>query len=143
MQPAINREGAPQRRWPRTGAAANDPRPLRILVCDDERHIVRLIQVNMERQGYEVVTAFDGAEGLEKLRTENPDICILDVVMPHMDGFEVLKKIRKDPVTESVFVIMLTTEASEEDMAQGYRFGADMYMTKPFSPITLAHTFDP
>jgi len=130
------------RRWPRTGDAAKSPNPLKILVCDDEPHIVRLIQVNMERQGYKVVTADDGVKGLAKLRSEQPDICILDVVMPHMDGFEVLRKLRRDPELQSIYVIMLTTEASEEDMAQGRRLGVDMYMTKPFSPAQLAHSID-
>ena len=73
--------------------------PLKVLVCDDERHIVRLIQVNLERQGYQVVTAFDGKEGLEKIRAEKPNLVVLDVMMPYMDGFEVLKNLRREPET--------------------------------------------
>ncbi|MFQ3668200.1 MAG: response regulator, partial [Fimbriimonadaceae bacterium] len=70
--------------------------PLKIVVCDDERHIVRLIQVNLERQGYQVVTAFDGKEGLEKIKAEKPNLVVLDVMMPYMDGFEVLQNLRRN-----------------------------------------------
>jgi two-component system alkaline phosphatase synthesis response regulator PhoP len=111
--------------------------PLKILVCDDERHIVRLIQVNLERQGYEVVTAFDGKEGLEKIRSEKPNMVVLDVMMPYMDGFEVLKTLRREPETESLPVIMLTAKAQDKDVFEGYHYGADMYLTKPFNPMEL------
>lgn len=110
---------------------------LKILVCDDERHIVRLIQVNLEKQGWQVVTAYDGKEGLEKIRTEKPDLCVLDVMMPYMDGFEVLKSLRREPETESLPVIMLTAKAQDKDVFEGYHYGADMYLTKPFNPAEL------
>lgn len=109
----------------------------KILVCDDERHIVRLIQVNLERAGYIVVTAFDGKEGLEKIRAEKPDCCVLDVMMPYMDGFEVLKNLRREPATEALPVIMLTAKAQDKDVFDGYHYGADMYLTKPFNPMEL------
>jgi two-component system alkaline phosphatase synthesis response regulator PhoP/two-component system response regulator VicR len=111
--------------------------PLKVLVCDDERHIVRLIQVNLERQGYTVVTAFDGKEGLEKIRAEKPNLCVLDVMMPYMDGFEVLKALRREPETENLPVIMLTAKAQDKDVFEGYHYGADMYLTKPFNPMEL------
>jgi two-component system, OmpR family, alkaline phosphatase synthesis response regulator PhoP len=111
--------------------------PLKVLVCDDERHIVRLIQVNLERQGYQVVTAYDGKEGLEKIRAEKPNLVVLDVMMPYMDGFEVLKTIRREPETESLPVIMLTAKAQDKDVFEGYHYGADMYLTKPFNPMEL------
>jgi len=111
--------------------------PLKVLVCDDERHIVRLIQVNLERQGYIVVTAFDGKEGLEKIRSEKPNVVVLDVMMPYMDGFEVLKTIRREPETEALPVIMLTAKAQDKDVFEGYHYGADMYLTKPFNPMEL------
>ena len=111
--------------------------PLKVLVCDDERHIVRLIQVNLERQGYTVVTAFDGKEGLEKVRSEKPNLCVLDVMMPYMDGFEVLKALRREPETENLPVIMLTAKAQDKDVFEGYHYGADMYLTKPFNPMEL------
>jgi len=111
--------------------------PLKVLVCDDERHIVRLIQVNLERQGYIVVTAFDGKEGLEKIQSEKPNLVVLDVMMPYMDGFEVLKSIRREPETENLPVIMLTAKAQDKDVFEGYHYGADMYLTKPFNPMEL------
>jgi len=110
--------------------------PLKVLVCDDERHIVRLIQVNLERQGYQVVTAFDGKEGLEKIQSEKPNLVVLDVMMPYMD-FEVLKSIRREPETENLPVIMLTAKAQDKDVFEGYHYGADMYLTKPFNPMEL------
>ncbi|MEI6511832.1 MAG: response regulator [bacterium] len=110
---------------------------LKVLVCDDERHIVRLIQVNLERQGWTVVVAYDGLEGLEKVKSENPDILVLDVMMPQMDGFEVLKSIRKDPNTRDLSVIMLTAKAQDADVFQGWQSGADLYLTKPFNPMEL------
>ena len=111
--------------------------PLKILVCDDERHIVRLIQVNLERHGYNVVTAYDGKEGLEKAKAEKPDLMVLDVMMPYMDGFEVLKTLKREPETENLPVIMLTAKAQDKDVFEGYHYGADMYLTKPFNPMEL------
>src|SRR3990170_559992 len=110
---------------------------LKVLVCDDEMHIVRLIQVNLERQGFEVITAFDGKEGLEKVKSEKPNMVVLDVMMPYMDGFEVLKVLRRDPETETLPVIMLTAKAQDKDVFEGYHYGADMYLTKPFNPMEL------
>jgi two-component system alkaline phosphatase synthesis response regulator PhoP/two-component system response regulator VicR len=110
---------------------------LKVLVCDDERHIVRLIQVHMEKAGYTVVTAYDGKDGLEKIRAEKPDLVVLDVMMPYMDGFEVLKNLRREPDTENLPVIMLTAKAQDKDVFEGYHYGADMYLTKPFNPIEL------
>lgn len=121
----------------RPGDNPNMPSPLKVLVCDDERHIVRLIQVNLERQGYQVITAFDGKEGLEKIKSEKPNLVVLDVMMPYMDGFEVLKSIRREPETESLPVIMLTAKAQDKDVFEGFHYGADMYLTKPFNPMEL------
>lgn len=111
--------------------------PTKVLVCDDERNIVRLIQVNLERAGYTVVTAYDGKDGLEKIRAEKPDMVVLDVMMPYMDGFEVLKNLRREPETADLPVIMLTAKAQDKDVFEGYHYGADMYLTKPFNPQEL------
>jgi two-component system alkaline phosphatase synthesis response regulator PhoP/two-component system response regulator VicR len=108
-----------------------------VLVCDDERHIVRLIQVNLERMGYNVVTAFDGREAVEKLKKISPILVMLDVMMPHMDGYEVLRWIRKNPETQRLPVVMLTVQAQHGDETTGLEMGADMYMTKPFNPEDL------
>jgi len=111
--------------------------PKKILAVDDERHIVRLVQVNLERQGYQVVTAFDGKEALEKIESENPDLVVLDVMMPYMDGFEVLQTIRKNPNTRDLPVIMLTAKAQDADVFRGWQQGVDCYLTKPFNPMEL------
>jgi len=109
----------------------------RILVTDDEPNIVRLIQVNLERQGFQVETANNGAQALEKIRVNRPDLLVSDVMMPEMDGFELLSNIRRDPVLENLPVIMLTAKAQDRDVLEGYTRGADMYLTKPFNPIEL------
>lgn len=109
----------------------------KILAVDDERHIVRLIQVNLERAGYRVVTANDGREALKKIGEDQPDLVILDVMMPYLNGFETLKQIRANPKTRNLPVIMLTAKAQDQDVFQGYSFGADIYLTKPFNPVEL------
>src|SRR5512141_2052143 len=109
----------------------------RILVVDDEKHIVRLVQVNLERQGYEVVTANDGKEALEKVESERPDLVVLDVMMPYMDGFEVLQNLRRNPSTRDIPVIMLTAKAQDQDVFRGWQSGVDCYLTKPFNPMEL------
>ena len=109
----------------------------RILVTDDEPNIVRLIQVNLERQGFQVETANNGAQALEKIRANRPDLLVSDVMMPEMDGFELLSNIRRDPVLENLPVIMLTAKAQDRDVLEGDTRGADMYLTKPFNPIEL------
>ena len=109
----------------------------KILTCDDEKHIVRLIQVNLERQGYEVITAFNGAECLEKVKEDRPDLIVLDVMMPEMTGFEVLDILKKDPDTETLPVIMLTARAQDSDVLRGWQSGVECYLTKPFNPMEL------
>jgi len=98
---------------------------------------VRLIQVNLERHGYHVVTAHDGKEALEKVAAEKPDLVVLDVMMPYMDGFEVLRHLRRDPATAELPVIMLTAKAQDQDVFRGWQEGVDMYLTKPFNPQEL------
>lgn len=109
----------------------------RILAVDDEPNIVRLIQVNLERQGYQVETANNGAQALVKIRENRPDLVVSDVMMPEMDGFELLKNIRMDPALAELPVIMLTAKAQDRDVMTGYSHGADMYLTKPFNPQEL------
>ncbi len=109
----------------------------KILAVDDEKHIVRLVQVNLERAGYEVVTANDGKEALQKVAEENPDLVVLDVMMPYMDGFEVLQNLRRNPATRDIPVIMLTAKAQDADVFKGWQSGVDCYLTKPFNPMEL------
>ena len=103
----------------------------RVLVVDDEQNIVDILRFNLEREGYEVISANDGGEALEKARSEAPDLILLDVMLPVMDGFEVLSEIRKtDRITP---VIMLTAREEESDKILGLEIGADDYIVKPFS----------
>ena len=109
----------------------------RILAVDDEPNIVRLIQVNLERMGYQVETASNGVQALEKIRASRPDLVVSDVMMPEMDGFELLSTIRRDATLEDLPVIMLTAKAQDRNVMEGYQRGADMYLTKPFNPMEL------
>lgn len=109
----------------------------RILAVDDEPNIVRLIQVNLERHGYQVETANNGAQALAKIRENRPDLLVSDVMMPEMDGFELLSTIRRDPVLSDLPIIMLTAKAQDANVMEGYSRGADMYLTKPFNPQEL------
>ncbi len=109
----------------------------KILVVDDERHIVRLVEVNLARAGYDVVTAYDGVEALEQFAKEKPDMLVLDVMMPRMDGFEVLKKLQSDPASQGVPIIMLTAKAQDADIFRGWSSGVSSYLTKPFNPREL------
>ena len=108
-----------------------------ILVVDDEPNIVRLAQVNLERLGYRVDTASNGAQALARIRAKRPDLLISDVMMPEMDGFELLANVRRDPSLTDLPVIMLTAKAQDKDVMTGYQYGADMYLTKPFNPQEL------
>src|SRR5262245_34738892 len=109
----------------------------RILVADDERTIARLIQMNLERAGYAVETVFDGTEVLERVAAEPPDLLIMDVMMPYMDGFEALETLKKNPETQGIPVIMMTGQAQQADMFRGWLGGVDAYLTKPVNPAEL------
>ena len=112
----------------------NRLRDRRILVVDDEERMVRFIRLNLEHDGFRVVEAFNGTQAINKIRTNMPDLVLLDIMMPDMDGFEVLKIIRE---VSSVPVIMLTAKGEEDDRVRGLELGADDYVTKPFSPREL------
>jgi two-component system KDP operon response regulator KdpE len=106
----------------------------RILVVDDEERMVRFIRLNLEHDGFQVEEAYNGTQAIDKVRSKLPDLVLLDVMMPDMDGFEVLKIIRE---VSSVPVIMLTAKGEEDDRVRGLELGADDYITKPFSPREL------
>ena len=108
-----------------------------ILTVDDEIHIRRLIEVNLQRAGYCVSTAGDGEEALRAVDGERPDLVILDVMMPRMDGFEVLRRLKADPATASLPIIMLTAKAQDADVFRGWQGGVEWYLTKPFNPQQL------
>jgi two-component system KDP operon response regulator KdpE len=109
-------------------------RKYRILVVDDERRMVGFIRLNLEQDGFEVIEAYNGNAALERLRDSLPDLILLDVMMPDIDGFEVLRMIRE---ISQVPVIMLTAKGEEDDKVKGLELGADDYITKPFSPREL------
>jgi DNA-binding response OmpR family regulator len=111
-----------------------DPRNLTVLVVDDEARIIDFIRMNLELEKFRVVEAANGYEALERLKEDLPDLIILDVMMPQMDGFETLKHIRE---VSNVPVIMLTVRQEEGDRIRGLDLGADDYITKPFSPREL------
>jgi DNA-binding response OmpR family regulator len=106
----------------------------RILVVDDEERMARFIHLNLEYDGFEVIEAYDGMEAIRRLRDTMPDLVVLDVMLPDIDGFEVLKLVRE---ISAVPVIMLTAKGEEEDRVHGLELGADDYVTKPFSPREL------
>lgn len=108
--------------------------PERILVVDDEDSILQLIAYNLRRAGYEVFTASNGEEGLRLARAESPNMVVLDLMLPGMDGFEVCKELRRD---SDVPILMLTARGEEIDRVIGFEIGADDYVTKPFSPREL------
>ncbi len=109
----------------------------KILVVDDDPDIFEIVQTNLEGAGYEVVGASDGSEGLRKVLAENPDLVILDVLMPEMDGWEVLRQIEADPRTAGLPIIMLTCKSEDADILRGLEEGAVEYVTKPFYPENL------
>lgn len=111
-------------------------RPL-VLVADDDRDILELVAFRLERAGYDVVTAGDGAEALMMAGEREPDLAVLDVMMPRADGYEVTRTLRANPSTERMPVILLTARVQEGDVQRGFEAGADDYLKKPFSPAEL------
>lgn len=110
----------------------------RVLVVDDDRVIQQLLEVNLELEGYEVVaTAADGKEALEKIAELKPDLVILDIMMPKMDGLEVCRRLRADPDLAKIPVILLSARAQDMDIREGLEIGASAYLTKPFDPVEL------
>jgi two-component system KDP operon response regulator KdpE len=114
--------------------AEKDLKRRKVLVVDDEERMVRFIRLNLEHDGFLVTEAFNGRQALQRLRDETPDLVLLDVMMPDMDGFEVLQMIRE---ISNVPVIMLTAKGEENDRVRGLELGADDYVTKPFSQREL------
>jgi pilus assembly protein CpaE len=110
----------------------------KILVVDDEIESVKLIGLMLQRRGYEIAAARTGAQALEKAQAEDPDLIILDVMMPDMDGYEVCRRLRADPAMASVPIIMFTAKTMIDDKVAGFQAGADDYLTKPVHPEELA-----
>jgi two-component system alkaline phosphatase synthesis response regulator PhoP len=112
----------------------------KILVIDDEPGVVEIIQVNLEWEGFTILFADNGEWGLEVARSERPDLIILDVMLPGMNGWDVLKNIEADPHIAGTPVLMLTVRAEDQDIIRGLEQGAVEYMTKPFDPLQLVRT---
>lgn len=109
----------------------------RILVVDDDKHIVRLVQSYLEQAGYQVLTAFDGAAALRVIRTDRPDLAVLDVMLPDQDGWAITRAVRSDANMANLPIIMLTARVEETDRIIGLELGADDYVPKPFNPREL------
>jgi DNA-binding response OmpR family regulator len=113
------------------------PGSKKILIVEDEKDILDLVRLYLEKEGFRTRTAANGLDGLRQAKAEHPDLIILDLMMAEMDGLETCKRIRADPATARIPIIMLTAKAEESDMVIGLELGADDYVTKPFSPKAL------
>jgi two-component system, OmpR family, response regulator MtrA len=109
-----------------------------ILVADDDHDILALIKAVLERSGHEVVAVADGVEALASVRARRPDLAVLDITMPNVDGLEVLRRLRADAETTALPVVLLSAQAQEADVERGFATGASAYVKKPFSPRELA-----
>jgi CheY-like chemotaxis protein len=112
----------------------------RVLVVDDDDVIRQLIRVNLELEGFEVHTAHDGEDALAKAVSLKPDVITLDIMMPRLDGWDAAAKLRADPETAHIKVVLLSARAQEADLRRGSRIGVDAYLTKPFDPDELIDT---
>jgi DNA-binding response OmpR family regulator len=119
-----------------TDQAIERERPV-VLAADDDEDILALIAFRLERSGYTVILARDGEEALALARDERPDLAVLDVMMPKLDGFELTRRLRTDEATSRMPIILLTARAQDADVQRGFDVGADDYLRKPFSPQEL------
>lgn len=110
----------------------------KILVVDDHPHIARLIERELQREGHQILTAADGEEALRLVAQERPEIVVLDVILPKLDGYEVLRVLKGDPETRGIRVIMLTVLDQDGAVSHGLELGADWYVPKPFVPGDIA-----
>ncbi len=112
----------------------------RVLVVDDDDVIRQLISVNLELEGFEVSTAYDGQDCLDKVKDVDPVVVTLDIMMPRLDGWEAASRLRDDPDTAGIKVVLLSARAQEADLQRGSRLGVDAYLTKPFDPDEMIAT---
>jgi len=110
----------------------------KILVVDDEEDILELVSFNLSKEGYDITCTTTGEEALEVIRTSRPDLMVLDLMLPGINGLEVAKTLKHDPKTRDIAIVMLTAKGEEADIVAGLELGADDYVTKPFSPRILA-----
>jgi len=110
---------------------------LRVLVVDDDPVIMRLLRVNFEMEGFDVVSASDGEEAIRSARNEAPDVIVCDIMMPKLNGLEVVERLRADPRTAGMPIVLLSAKAQASEVQKGLEAGADDYVTKPFDPLEL------
>ncbi|MEN3316084.1 MAG: hypothetical protein V7605_2318 [Acidimicrobiaceae bacterium] len=109
----------------------------RVLVIDDDPVILELLRINFEIEGFEVISACDGQEGLRRAGVDHPDVILSDIMMPRLDGLQLLARLRGDPATADVPVVLLSAKAQLAEVDRGMALGADDYVTKPFDPLEL------
>lgn len=112
----------------------------KILIVEDEESLLKLESILLTSKGYDVRGVSNGREALEAIAEEKPDLVLLDIMLPEIDGFEVCQRIKEDPATKEIPVVMLTAKKSREDMARGEKVGADWYITKPFKSVMVIET---
>jgi two-component system phosphate regulon response regulator PhoB len=108
-----------------------------VLIIEDEKDIVDLVEYHLKQSGFSVISALEGPSGLEKARKEHPNLIILDLMLPELDGKDICRALKSNPLTQSIPILMLTAKAEETDRLIGFELGADDYVTKPFSPKEL------
>jgi CheY-like chemotaxis protein len=139
--PGANFSGDAADRWYRPAGAdtlARVDRGLgRVLVVDDDEVIRQLIAVNLTLEGFDVVTAVDGQDCLEKVTGADPDVITLDVMMPRLDGWVTATQLRRNPETADIKVVLITARAQQDDRSRGHQIGVDAYLTKPFDPAEM------
>ncbi|HDZ49641.1 hypothetical protein LCGC14_1438880 [marine sediment metagenome] len=109
----------------------------KIVLAEDEPQIARLIEFKLKKEGYQVIWKENGEEALKAIKADKPDLILLDIMMPVMDGYEVLRRVKEDENLKSIPVVMLTARAQEKDVVKGIDLGAEDYITKPFHPAEL------
>ena len=112
----------------------------RILVVDDDHMVTKMVRINLELEGFEVVEVWDGKSAMKILKEDKTDLLVLDIMMPQMDGWEILKQLRDDDGLKDLPVVVLTAQVRDENIARGWMMGADGYIVKPFNPVVLADT---
>jgi len=112
----------------------------KVLITDDEPNIVRVVAARLQAHNYEVICAYDGEEALERIAEAMPDIILLDIMLPKMDGFEVCRRIRAEEATKHIPIILFSAKTQEEDKRKGREVEADAYIAKPFDPQRLIDT---
>src|SRR5499426_3590875 len=129
--------GTAGRRRTEVREAAGVPRLGRVLVVEDEQDVAELIRFHLAREGYDVRVSLNGADALRQTRDFRPEVILLDIMVPHLNGWEVCRRLKEDPETRAIPVIMVTGRVEEGDKVLGFELGADDYVTKPFSPREL------